>query len=193
MLRIETAEVDVVGRVHDNRDDMALADPHHGLHVAALLRKHSGLEHLRGKVLRVGVDVLHQSLKIRDLSSWHEGGTTPVMQHRSGKDRILGGREALNDKFSAAKAKQVLGGPRGKEGILRLVLLGQTRLQPDDIQVEFRESGWGRFGECSAGNEGDMQEEEHDRGSAQVHELFGIRRWLASHVFHNACLRFAMQ
>ena len=51
MLCVETAEGDVIRRIHHHRDDVMLANPHERLQTVALLRKQFCLEHFGRKVL----------------------------------------------------------------------------------------------------------------------------------------------
>ena len=85
MLRVELAEGDVVGGVHDDGDDVLLADAHEGLHLVSVLEGRLGLKHLRGEVLRVGVEVAHEALEVGGCGSGGEGGAAPVVEQSAGE------------------------------------------------------------------------------------------------------------
>ena len=91
MLRVEAAEGDVVGGVHDDGDDVLLADAHGGLHVVAAVGDSLGLQDLRGEVLGVGVEVAQQALEVGGGGTGGEGGAAPVVEQRSGDFRAAGG------------------------------------------------------------------------------------------------------
>ena len=55
------------------------------LKVIALLRKNLGLYHLRRIVLRIGIEVPHQALKVRGLAAGSKCSAAPVVQHGSGQ------------------------------------------------------------------------------------------------------------
>jgi hypothetical protein len=90
-----------------------------------MLREDFCLKHLWGVVLRIGVEILHQALKIRGFGSWGKGRSAPVVQHCSGQIRSGGWRELLDDQFFAAQARLTLrGGSHGyDEAVLRAMLL----------------------------------------------------------------------
>lgn len=76
------AEGDVVGRVEDDGDDVALADAHEDLELVTVAGQDFCLEHLRRKMLRVGGKVAHEVLEIGGFGSGDEGGPAPMVNKR---------------------------------------------------------------------------------------------------------------
>jgi len=121
---------------------MLLPHTHHGLEMILAsitrLREDFRPKHLWGKVLRIGKEILHQTLKIRGFGSGGKRGATPVVQHGSGKRCRDRGRELLDDQLAAAQAYLALL-PRSQwseEALLRPVLKSKARLDRTDIRVE---------------------------------------------------------
>ena len=141
VLRIQPPKGDVVGRIHHHRDDVLLADPHQCLKTIILLGEDFRLQHLRGKVLRIGVEILHQPLKIRSCGSGDKRSTAPVVQHGSGHVCARGRCELLDDQLSPAQACLAFSAFRrrsygSEEGSLGPMLLSKARLNRSDIRVE---------------------------------------------------------
>src|ERR1017187_3636158 len=82
--RIEPLKVDVVGRIQHHRDYVVLPHSHCRHEMSTLLREGLRLEYLRGEMLRICIEVLHQPLEIRCMGSDRKRGTAPVVQHGSG-------------------------------------------------------------------------------------------------------------
>jgi hypothetical protein len=111
VLGVELSEGDVVGGVHDDGDDVVLANAHPCMEVIVLLGEGFGLDDLGGEMLRVGVEVFHEALEVSGGGSGGEGGTAPVVEECSGEG-WCGGGELLDDEGSLA---EVLRGG-GEEG-----------------------------------------------------------------------------
>ncbi len=100
---------------------------------------------LRGKVLRVGVEVLHQPLEVRGRGSGGKGGAAPVVEHGAGQIGV-GGSELLEDEFSPAQTRFALRRYGCEEGFGGLVLPGQARLDGTNVGVEGLRSCGNGFG-----------------------------------------------
>ncbi len=89
-------------------------------------------------MLRISVEIPHQSLEIRNLGSGHKSCTAPVVQQRSGQHSTIGRRKLFDDQLSPAQTRLALRG-RGygnEEGILRPVLLGKPQFNRTGIGIE---------------------------------------------------------
>src|SRR5665213_194248 len=82
--RIQPPKVDVVGRIQHHRDYVVLPHSHCRHEMITLLREGLRLEDLRGKSLRICIEILHQSLEIRCFGSGGKRSSAPVVQHGSG-------------------------------------------------------------------------------------------------------------
>jgi hypothetical protein len=128
------------------------------------------LEHLRGEVLGVGVEVAHEALEVGGVGSGGEGRAAPVVEERAGEGFAAGWGEFFDDEFSAAEAG--VGVASGdEEGDRGAVLLGQARLDLAGVGVEL--GGGDGSGFCASGQAEEQavgcREDSGDFGS--LHEL----------------------
>ena len=151
VLHVEPAEVDVVGGVHDDGDDVALADAHPGLHVVAVLGDHFGLHYLRGEVLGVGVEVAHEPLEVGGGGSGGEGCSSPVVEECAGEVGTGGGCELLDDLLALPQTRLCVGDGWSEEGVGGAMLLGEAGLYRFAVGVEGLDGSGGGLCHESAG------------------------------------------
>jgi hypothetical protein len=119
MLCIKSSERDVVGRVHNDRNDVFLPHPHEYLEMVALLRENFRLKHLRREMLRIGSEVPQQVLKVGSFGSRYKRCAAPVVQQCSGKICTRRRGELLDDQLSSTQPllSQRSGSRKGEKGI----------------------------------------------------------------------------
>jgi len=108
VIRVKAAEGNVISRIHEHGDDVALADAHAGESVSILLRDEIGLQDFGREVLRVSIEVGEQALEVGGSGAGSEGGTAPVMQECAGGFGVSWD-EVFEDDFAAAEASEGLG------------------------------------------------------------------------------------
>src|SRR6185312_4684834 len=106
MAKVEVAEVDIVGGIHNNGDDMVLADSHERLEAVVVPGESFGLEDFGREVLWVRVEVAHQAFEVGGGGSGDEGSAAPVVKEGSGDG---GWGKLLDDEVAAAEATLVCG------------------------------------------------------------------------------------
>ena len=136
VLYVELAEVDVVGCIHDDGDDVALADAHPGLDVVAGLGGHSCLHDFWAEVLGVGVEVAHEALEVGGGGTGGEGGAAPVVEECAGDVGAGGGCELLDDLLAVPETRGCVGARGGEEAVGGLMLLGEAGLHCLAVGVE---------------------------------------------------------
>ncbi len=189
VLDVEMAEGDVVGGVHDDGDDMMLADAHRRLHVVCALCEDASLKYLWSKVLGVGVEVAHEAFEVGGCGAVGEGGAAPVVEKRAGEVGVGGGRDLLEDEVTVVEAcVQCIGVGRGrKEGVGGPVL---PRESPFDTPCVGVEGGDG--GGCGLSHERAWSVEQEQQAAQQGHLARGCEEAVL-HVLHRALSKLEKQ
>jgi len=118
-----------------------LAQAHQCLHAVAVLLDCPCPQDLRREVLRVGVEVAHETLEVRGFGSGGEGCAAPVVDERAGQAGC-GWREAFEDQLSLTEARGI-GGGKGEEGVWGPMLPDETGLNCAGVCVEGGNVGGG--------------------------------------------------
>src|SRR6185312_1838138 len=180
MAKVEVAEVDIVGGIHNNGDDMVLADSHERLEAVVVPGESFGLEDFGREVLWVRVEVAHQAFEVGGGGSGDEGSAAPVVKEGSGDG---GWGKLLDDEVAAAEATLVCGDEEDAGGMM---LLSEAGFDAGGVGVE---GGKGFGGGLSrAGRDGQEKQERIEDAVVALHGLQLVpgkraRQWKEAHLW----------